>query len=186
MVGHSEGGFIAALLAIEHPDLVKKIVIVTSGATSPRLGGDLDRDWCAAAAVAYNVADGCETEDDFIRTNSRLSTTNPPDLIEILRANYRIARERGQLDRFKSAARGDGYMDYTQIQEDFVLPYLKDAPVEVLIAWATHDETVPVARGIKLLERVPQADMHIFSNAAHMVMIDRSDEFNSILAAWLA
>src|SRR3546814_429472 len=60
LVGHSEGGFIAAMLALENPDLVDKVVVVSSGATAPRLGGEEDQAWLAAAAEAYNVLDGCE------------------------------------------------------------------------------------------------------------------------------
>ena len=32
LIGHSEGGFMAAKIAVEHPDRVAKLVIVTSGA----------------------------------------------------------------------------------------------------------------------------------------------------------
>lgn len=185
LVGHSEGGFIAAMLALDHLDIVSKVVVVSSGATAPRLGGELDREWQAAAAKAYNVLDGCETEDDFLRTNASLSLKGPPEFIDIMRENYRLARQRGQLERFKEAARSRTASDYTQIQEDHLLPHLATMKAKLFIAWSGCDETVPVARGIKLLERAPQADMHVFADAAHMVMIDRPHAFNSTLAAWL-
>jgi pimeloyl-ACP methyl ester carboxylesterase len=186
LVGHSEGGFIAAMLAHEKPELVTKVVVVSSGATSPRLGGEEDRSWQAAASAAYNVLDGCETEEDFLRTNARLSTKNPPEFIRILKGNYRLACESGQLQRFKEAARKKDDTDYTQIQEDHLRPHLPSLRAELFIAWSGCDETVPVARGIKLLERAPQADMHIFADAGHMVMIDRPHDFNRILGAWLS
>lgn len=185
LVGHSEGGFIAAMLALEKPELVGEVVVVSSGATAPRLGGDEDRAWQAAAAAAYNVLDGCETEEDFLRTNARLSTKNPPEFVEILRKNYRLACESGQLQRFKEAARKRDDAEYTRVQEDHLLPHLRTLRGRLFIVWSGCDETVPVARGIKLLERAPQADMHIFADAAHMVMIDRPNEFNEILGAWL-
>ena len=185
LVGHSEGGFIAAMLALENPNLVTKVVVASSGATAPCLGGEEDRGWQAAAAAAYNVLDGCETVEDFLRTNGRLSTKNPPEFVEILRKNYRLACARGQLDRFKEAARKRNDTEYARIQEDHLLPHLRTMKAKLLIAWSGRDETVPITRGLKLLERAPQADMHIFADAAHMVMIDRPREFNSILGAWL-
>lgn len=185
LVGHSEGGFIAAMLALDHPDLVSKVVVVSSGATAPRLGGEADRAWEAAAAKAYDVIDGCETEDDFLRTNSNLCLTNPPEFIGIMRENYRLAVRRGQLKRFKEAARSGGDTDYTLVQENHLLPHLGTMKAKLFIAWSGCDETVPIARGMKLLERAPQADLHVFADAAHMVMVDRSDAFNRILAAWL-
>lgn len=185
VVGHSEGAFIGAVLAIENPHLVSDLVIVTSGATAPALGGALDKDWSVAAAAAYNVGTGCETEDDFIRTNSRLSVTNPTPFLDMLRANYRLARARGQLERFKAAAQNGDYRSYTKIQEEKILPHLKHAPARKLLLWASEDATVPVSRGIKLLKHLPGADMRVFADAAHMVMIDRPTAFNFMLSNWL-
>lgn len=158
---------------------------MSSGATSPRLGGEQDLAWRAAAAAAYNVLDGCETEEDFLHTNARLSTKNPPKFVDMMRKNYRLARERGQLERFKDVARNRDDTEYTQIQEEHLLPYLRNMRAKLLLAWSGSDDTVPVARGIKLLERAPQADMHIFAEAGHMVMIDRPSDFNDVVGTWL-
>lgn len=185
MVGHSEGGFIAAMLALDHPGRVSNVVVVSSGATAPRLGGDLDQPWESAAARAYDVLGGCETEDEFLQTNASLSLANPPAFINIMRQNYRLARQRGQLERFKDAARARGDSDYTRIQEDHLLPFLGGMQAPLFLAWSGRDPTVPVSRGLKLLERAPQADMYVFADAAHMLMIDRPHAFNATLAAWL-
>lgn len=185
LVGHSEGGFIAGMLAVETPDLVSDLVIVASGATAPMLGGDLDRGWSAAAAAAYDVTGGCESLENFLSTNSRLSSTKPPEFLDILRSNYALARERGQLERLKDVAMHGDYREYNRLQEDLLLPRLHQATARILLVWAGADATVPVARGMKLLEQVPQADMHILGGAAHMVMIDRSEAFNCLLLGWL-
>lgn len=185
LVGHSEGGFIAAMLALDDPGRVSKVVVVSSGATAPRLGGDLDRSWESASAQAYDVLQGCETEDEFLRTNASLSLTNPSAFIDIMRKNYHLARQRGQLERFKEAARVRGDSDYTRIQEEHLFPFLGEMQASLFLAWSGRDPTVPVARGFALLERAPQADMHVFAGAAHMLMIDRPHAFNATLATWL-
>ncbi|APH71672.1 alpha/beta fold hydrolase [Aquibium oceanicum] len=185
LVGHSEGGFIAAMLALDYPGRVSNVVVASSGATAPRLGGDLDRAWESAAAQAYDVLGGCETEEAFLRTNAALSLTNPPTFIDIMKENYRLARRRGQLERFKDAALLRGDSDYTRVQEEHLLPFLGEMRARLLLAWSGRDATVPVSRGLKLLERAPQADMHVFADAAHMLMIDRPRAFNAMLAMWL-
>lgn len=181
LVGHSEGAFIATRLAIETPDLVDALVIVTSGATAPRLRTDQDAAWSAAAAAAYDVEGGCATEESFVETIGRLSTTNPPDYLAILRSNYRDARQNGQFERLCAASTKGDYAGYTQVQEEWLFPFLGSIEARIMLVWAGADATVPIARGIKLLERLPAADMHILADAAHMVMIDRSETFNRLL-----
>ena len=56
LVGHSEGGFIATRLAIANPAKVRKLVIVTSGGTSPRLNDERDAAWMAASAAITRPA----------------------------------------------------------------------------------------------------------------------------------
>ncbi|RWP47023.1 alpha/beta fold hydrolase [Mesorhizobium sp.] len=38
LVGHSEGSFLAARVAIVRPDLVSKVVLLTASAVSPPIG----------------------------------------------------------------------------------------------------------------------------------------------------
>lgn len=184
IVGHSEGAFIATRLAIEAPDLVNALVIVTSGATAPRLGTDDDAIWSAAASLAYDV-EGCATEAAFISTIGRLSKTNSPEYLAILRSNYRDARKNGEFERLCEASTKGDYVGYTQVQEEWLFPFLQSIEARIMLIWAGEDDTVPLARGMKLLERLPNADMHILAGAAHMVMIDRTETFNTILRDFL-
>lgn len=186
LVGHSEGAFVATRLAIETPALVSALVVIASGATAPRLGAGRDADWSAAAAAAYDVAGGCATEEDFIRTIGRLSLTNPPDYLDLLRANYRQARENGQFERLIAASTKGDYASYVRVQEEALFPHLAQIAAPVMLVWAREDATVPVARGVALLDRIPWADLHVLANAAHMVMIDRPDTVNRLLLGFLS
>lgn len=185
LVGHSEGGFIATLLAIEHPDLVQKVAIVTSGATAPRLSDAPNGDWMEAARKAYDYRSGsCDTLEGFIKTNAILSVTNPEDFLAIMRKNYASAMHRGQLDDFK-ALQADAEA-YGRMQEQHIFPRLSTLQAELFLIWARQDATVPVERGLKLQALTRAADIHVLNNAAHMVMIDRDAAFNRVLSCWAA
>lgn len=186
LVGHSEGAFVATRLAIETPDLVSVLVIVASGATAPAIGTADDRYWSAAAAAVYDVAGGCASEEGFLRTISRLSVTNPPEYLDILRENYRHARRSGQFERLIAASTKGDYAGYVRLQEEALFPHLSQIKARIMLIWARADDTVPVARGTKLLELLPGADMHILARAAHMVMIDRTAAFNGLLCDFLS
>ena len=56
----------------------------------------------------------------------------------------------------------------------------------MLLVWAEDDATVPVDRGLKLLERISGAEFHLFRDAAHNVMHDQVEGFNRLLGSWCA
>ena len=187
LVGHSEGAYVATRLAIVAPHLVSRLTIVTSGATAPYLGGDADAEWMAAAKAAYNDPSRFDSEDDFVRTSARLSRAADPRYEALLRENYRRAVEVGQERMFRDMPPEEShYPAYVKLQEEHLFPYLDALSIPVLLIWAEQDATVPVARGLKLLERIPRAEFHLFRDAAHNVMHDQAHGFNRLLRAWCA
>jgi pimeloyl-ACP methyl ester carboxylesterase len=183
-VGHSEGGFLCSLMAIRRPDLVRKLVIVVSGATCP-LNERADEDGSREAGrFAYDYASGAsDTEAGFMRANAILSRRNPPDFLAYMRESYRRAVARGQLQDFKDVQ--SDVAAYTRLQEEHVLPFFGKASAQTLLIWPDRDPTVPVQRGLALLGHIPGAEMHILPDAAHMVMLDKAEAFNRILRYWL-
>lgn len=73
------------------------------------------------------------------------------------------------------------YQKYGELQQKYVLPHLVDLNIPALLIWSTDDGTVPVSRGLKLLEAMPSAELHVIRDAAHNVMHDQSTKFNRVL-----
>ena len=187
LAGHSEGGFMAARMAIARPALAEKVVVVTSGGTAPRLGGALDKEWMAASKAAYDYGGGADTEEGFIRGNAILQRGHDPAIELLLRDNYRRAVASGQIKMFRRRPTDETDIErYTLLQEEHIHPYLPQLDVPILIVWAAEDPTVPVERGLRLARLCPAADFHVFGGASHMVMFDRREAFNGLLAAWCA
>jgi pimeloyl-ACP methyl ester carboxylesterase len=187
LVGHSEGGFMAAYMAIRRPSLASGIVIVTSGATAPRLGGHLDDGWIAASKSAYDYSGGVDTENDFIRTNASLSSSNDPEAEALLRENYRRAQASGQIEMFRNMPESDTNLDgYIGIQEREIHPHLSSIKAPILLIWAAKDPTVPIERGVALQRIAEHADLYVLGGASHMVMFDRAEAFNRMLMSWCA
>ena len=187
LVGHSEGGFMATRMAILRPSLAACLVIVTRGGTAPRLGGELDRDWMAASKAAYDFKGGADSEEGFIRTNSRLTKTSDAPFKQMLRENYRRAVASGQIEMFSARPAEETDIErYTELQEKHIHPYLSQLAMPVLIIWAAEDPTVPDERAVALKRLIPQADLHVFGGTSHMVMLDRSQGFNRLLESWCA
>jgi pimeloyl-ACP methyl ester carboxylesterase len=185
LIGHSEGGFMAARIAIVAPELAARLVIVTSGGTAPYLGGEADAEWMAASDRTYNDSAHLADEEAFVASSRLFSTIEDPERDAILRENYRRAMAVGQDKMFAALPASEtDYREYGRLQEAHLFPYLPTLRLPVLLVWTTGDATVPVARGVKLQERFRRADLHVFSGAAHNVMHDRAPDFNRLLAAW--
>ena len=103
-VGHSEGGYIGTRIAIEQPDRVAKLVVVTSGGTAPRLGGDLDLPGMAASKLAYDFASRMTNEIIFLETAENSTFTRDDEFMNMMKANYSQARKSGNFDIFKQVA----------------------------------------------------------------------------------
>ncbi|MGE3150775.1 MAG: alpha/beta fold hydrolase [Pseudorhodoplanes sp.] len=189
LIGHSEGAFISCRIAILEPSLVSRLVIVTSGATAPYLGGDADAEWIKYAEGSYNDRAAMMQEDSFIECSFRLNYVRDPEFERLLRENYRRAKELGHFDLFMSQVTGTGDTDYSKrenTQRTLVWPYLKEMQIPILLVWSLNDPGVVVQRGVKLLEMLPMGEMHVFASAAHFVMQDRADDFNRLIAGWCA
>ena len=184
-IGHSEGAFMAARIAVERQDLAAGIVAVTSGGLSPRIGGPADEAWMAASKAAYVLGAEAEAEDSYLQQIAPLAHRKHPKLEARLRENYRRPSTKQQLQMFRDVDRHEGYVeDYLSLQSKYVFPYADKLP-PTLIAWASSDPTVPMERAIALQKILKNADLHIFANASHMVMYDREAEFNSVIRNWL-
>jgi pimeloyl-ACP methyl ester carboxylesterase len=172
-------------MAIVRPSLARGVVIVTSGGTSPKLGGDADLGWMNASRHAYDYRGLTESEDAYIAGNSRLCRVSDPEYEAVVRDAFRRANERGQVEIFRNLPESEtDYLQYANLQERHIHPHLATLTAPTLLIWATEDHTVPVERGLKLMRMIPNADIHVLSGASHMVMFDRTAAFNGVLASW--
>ena len=187
LVGHSEGGFIATRLALDNRDRVERLVVVTSGGTSPRLNDERDMAWMTASAAAYDYQGRAIDEDAYVRSEGHLRYREDPPFEAILRHNYRLAQKAGTAKCLLDAAHSrSGYSDYTMLQERLLFPRLPSLNIPALLIWAGRDATVPVARGLALADLLPMSEIHIFPRAGHWVMHEETAPFNALLAAWLS
>ncbi|MFT7474232.1 MAG: pimeloyl-ACP methyl ester carboxylesterase [Verrucomicrobiales bacterium] len=186
LIGHSEGAFMAARIAIVEPRLVGSLVLVTTGGTAPYFDDARDGEWIAAAEAAYNDLDKLATEDRFIASGRHLSLTTDSRLESLMRENYHRGIESGQDKLFENLPLAETDYDlYRQLQERYVLPFLADLDVPTLLLWSANDPTVPVERAELLLEYLAEGELVVIEDAAHNVMIDQTDAFNSAVRSFL-
>lgn len=185
LVGHSEGAFIAARIAVIRPELASKLVLMTTGGTAPALGGALDEPWMAAARAAYDYRRFPASADEYVAAARPGADDRHARL---LHEQYSRALASGQAVMMQAlhATGPTDYHAYVRLQEKHILPGLRDLTIPALLIWAGEDATVPVERGLALLRLMRGADMYVVGAAGHNLMHDRPEIVTSLLRGFCA
>ncbi|MGA7205793.1 MAG: alpha/beta hydrolase [Specibacter sp.] len=170
IVGNSLGGWLAFQFAIDFPE--RLLGIVSMGTGGAALTGALkshSNPVLTAAGVRSTlesfVVDKSLVTDELValRHESALNDTASDRLAEVVSAR----------DRDRSA-----------LPLDFEV--LAKLEVPVLLIHGLQDVVIPVSRTWELLNLIPHADAHIFSQCGHWSQVERSSEFNTVIAEYLS
>lgn len=185
LVGHSEGAFTATWIAIHYPQIVSRLIIMTSGGTSPAFNDERDKEWMEASRRMYDCDGGQPSEDEHVTAIRRQVGRWEPRLDAEIRNSYRRAVGNQQFEMLRRAPQAEqDYALYTRLQEQHIFPDLHKLKSPVLLLWSRNDATVPLGRGLLLLDMLPHADFHAVSNTGHALMLTRPAAVNGVLRGW--
>lgn len=185
VLGHSEGAFVAMRVAHDRPDVVHRLILLTSGSVAPALGGDRDAGWIAATDEAYGYHHHADlaTMAGLVR---HLVARPHPRLEELVAAGTQAFAADGRLEALLASARRleADPSEYMRIRDAYIEPCLA-ADIPTLLLWSDADATVPVARAVALQQQLASADLVVLRDTAHMIMWDRPEAFSVAVTAWL-
>lgn len=170
--GESLGGWVAARLAIDHPERVSAIVLNTAGGTraDPTVMDTIrrlstkaveDPSWdFVKARLEWLMADPGHVNDDLVATRQAIYAQ--PGMVDVMRRTLVLqdmpTRQRNLLHD----------EDLTRIS----------APA--LVLWTTHDPTAPPAEGERIAGAIPGAEFVVMSDCGHWPQFENPTEFNRI------
>jgi pimeloyl-ACP methyl ester carboxylesterase len=161
LVGHSLGGAIAMELALRRPELVDGLVLICTGARLP-----VPEE--ALALVERDFAAACERL-------VRRSYVDPDE--ETIAAGMALLASAGQATLLA---------DYTACAAFDARERLAAVRVPALVVSAAEDTLTPPWLGEELARALPMARMVVVEEASHMVISERPDVVNLLVAAYLA
>lgn len=170
--GESLGGWVAARLAIDHPDRVHRIALNTMGGTmaNPQvmqrlytLSMDAARDpsWeRVRARLEWLMADPSMVTDDLIRTRQRIF--QQPDWLMACEMNMALQQPETRARNLLS-------------DDD-----LRSIRAEALVLWTTKDPSGPVDEARRIAGLIPGAQLAVMENCGHWPQFEDTATFNRI------
>ena len=180
VVGHSMGGFVTADLAIERPDLVERLVLVSAAgiAINDARRGRVMAWGRINAAVSARLAAGTES---FVR-RPRLRHFAFSTMV---RHPARVPQE----DLYELGA-GTGRPGFipalrAHMEHDF-RERIERISCPTLIVWGANDMTVPARDAERYEQMIPNARKVVFDDTGHIPQMERAPRFNALVEEFLA
>ena len=176
VAGFSMGGYVAQILALRHPRLVERLVLICTGT-----GGESHVPIPDATREIWEANAG-RTPQEFARETMPISfapgwTDEHPEEFEQLLA-----------DRLEHPTPPESW----QAQYDACWRFVEQAtPVEeiaapTLVVHGDADRIVPYENGVELARRIPGAQLETFAGGGHLVFLESPERFNPLVEEFLS
>jgi pimeloyl-ACP methyl ester carboxylesterase len=185
LVGHSLGGGVAMQFVYQFPEMVERLVLVSSGG----LGRDVSPILRAAALpgaklfIGATAGVGQQAGSLLGRGLGMFGLKPNADLTEVARGYASLAdgeRRRAFLATLRAVVNTEGQrigaLDRLYLAEKLPL----------LIVWGDRDPIIPVAHGEEAHAAVPDSRLEIFEGAGHVPQLEQPGRFVATLERFLA
>ena len=185
LMGNSMGAYGVARYAVDHPDRVKKMVLVASGS----IGGamDLERGPTEGqkamrrftdepsrenmrAVIEGLVCNKAAVTDELI--DGRLKLATLPGALEAQRSHNKYRQ------RLKTDA---------NLRQQYSLKHrLPQLTIPTIMIWGKEDRFAPIDLGFELRDMLPNLRaFHVFEHSGHQVQNDEVEQFNRVVVDFL-
>lgn len=180
LVGNSMGGYIAAEVAIQFPERVSRLVLVSAAGISSAetLQAPIMTFGRVATAIATNSA----------ARHRRLASrpiTRHIALALVARYPGRLKADLAYEGFFKGAGKG-GFDDALRASLDYDFRHrLPEVKVPTLIVWGEKDAIIPVRDADEYERLIDDSRKVVMRETGHIPMAERPDTFNDVVVGFL-
>jgi 4,5:9,10-diseco-3-hydroxy-5,9,17-trioxoandrosta-1(10),2-diene-4-oate hydrolase len=177
VLGNSMGGYVAAELALAHPDRVDRLVLMGPGGL-------------AANVLGPDPSEGARRLFDFMMKPSRDAMEA---WVDTMVANKAVVDDQLLDERMANATR-PGAMESAGAIFGSLASFPEEVPLwaraskittPTLITWGRDDRMLPFEGALFAFRQLPNAELHVFSGCGHWAQVERKDEFERIVAEFL-
>jgi len=180
LVGNSMGGYISAEVAIKAPELVERLVLVSSAGISQR---EAPRDQVLRVGRILTIATRAST------AQRRRYAARPKLRHWLLSAVVRHPTKLGPDVAFEGLLKGSGKPGFFDaltacLDYDF-LDRLPEIGCPTLVIWGEEDGIIPVQDADRFIELIRGSHKVILEDTGHVAMVERPVTFNDQLAEFM-
>lgn len=183
IIGNSMGGGVALNYAIAHPERVGKVVTIGG------IGKNI---------FSPGPGEGIKLLQEFTEEPSRErliqwlhSMVYDPAVVteELIEERWTQATDPATLDSARRMYSKAAFAMMVKAMEASDAPppwaMLHKVAAPTLITWGRDDRVSPLDMALIPMRTIPRAELHVFPNCGHWAMIERKDEFESAVLAFL-
>lgn len=162
IVGHSMGGAIAQMLAVEIPERVTGLILIGTGAV------------LQVNPILLELARNDRSQMVALLDKWMWGPSAPDSLKELSRQEMMALSSNILFEDYAACAQFDFTDTFTSIQQP------------VLVIGGTHDKMVPLGYSKALADGIPNAQLAEIENAGHMIHLERPNVVAGLIEGWIA
>lgn len=184
VVGHSLGGGVAMQFAYQFPEMLERLVLVSSGGLGPEVSPVLRAAALPGADLFISVTAsiGETVGSALARGLGAIGLRPNADIAEVARGYASLqdpARRAAFLDTLRAVVGTRGQRVHAGDRL-----YLAEA-VPVLIVWGGRDSIIPVRHGEDALRAIPGSRLEVFEDVGHLPQLEAPGRFIAALERFL-
>ena len=185
LIGHSLGGGVAMQFTYQFPEMVERLVLVSSGGLGPDVSPILRAAALPGAELFISATAGVGSRlgSAIGRGLGFIGLRPNADLAEVTRG-YATLTDPDRRKAFVATLRSVVGMEGQRIGALDKL-YLADA-LPLLIVWGENDPIIPVEHGQEAHAQLPSSRLEIFEDTGHIPQQERPGRFIAVLERFLA
>jgi len=168
VIGNSFGGALALALAIRAPERVGRLVLMGAAGTRFTLTEGLDAVW----GYTPSIANMRGLLDIFAFDRTLVND-------ELAKLRYDASVRPGYQEAFANMFPAPRQRWVDALASDEVK--LRALPHDTLIVHGREDRVIPLDSSMRLLELLPNAQLHVFGNCGHWTQIEHAARFNRLV-----
>jgi pimeloyl-ACP methyl ester carboxylesterase len=185
LIGHSLGGGVAMQFSYQFPEMVERLVLVSSGGLGPEVSPVLRAAALPGADIfiGATASVGQRVGGAIGRGLGAIGMRPGPDVAEVARGYASLAephRRKAFLATLRSVVGTEGQ----RVSASDRL-YLAES-IPVLIVWGGRDPIIPVRHGEDAHRTLPGSQLEIFPDVGHLPQLEQPGKFIAVLERFIA